>query len=87
MSCPTCDHTMHCLGRTEDDRTWWWCPRCGSVFHEGPDQLPMPPGVPKLVERCRTFHVLGCNPDTLKIWAKLGIEESIYRPEDRRKAP
>lgn len=29
MSCPTCEHTMQCVGNV------FWCPRCGTIKQEG----------------------------------------------------
>ena len=33
MACPTCDHTMHGIGKTADEKWVFWCPRCGTLKH------------------------------------------------------
>ena len=44
MSCPTCDHTMHCIGTS--DPLVFWCPRCGTIKSKDEE-----PDVPTLVQR------------------------------------
>ena len=47
MSCPTCDHTMQCVGKA-DYIPQFWCPRCGTIkANVGRDT----DRVPRLVER------------------------------------
>jgi hypothetical protein len=76
MSCPTCGHTMQGIGYG-----MFHCPRCGTVQSaEGTVT------VPALVERCRKL------PDQMRFmplafseaWYRLGIEEAINTPENRR---
>jgi hypothetical protein len=74
------------------------CPRCGTLKMETVEQLG-PGGsnpsiretfyVPKLVERCRAFAadallpLLAVQGEVGKLWHRLGIMESINKPEDR----
>lgn len=93
MPCPTCDHTLEALGYC-DGGTIYHCPRCGTIQH-GNQFVDAPPRiyVPKLVERCREFiaevgddkkHCRGFFPiDVKQHWHRLGIAESINKPEDR----
>lgn len=86
MSCPTCDHTMNFLTRTED-MSFYFCPRCGTnvvkidatAARSYPDRV----YIPKLVERCRTFQKNNVH-DGDDPWFSLGIAESINKLEDRR---
>jgi hypothetical protein len=70
----------------QDGARVFWCPRCGTLRttgrFEGDD-------VPKLVVRCRAFETTfpPGNPPSVSYgdeWRRLGIVESINRPEDRR---
>lgn len=78
MSCPTCDHTM---AKVDDDL--WHCDRCGTII----SNLSINGIVPKLVERCRVFEgplFDRLSPVTLEEnWRRLGIAESINKPEGR----
>jgi hypothetical protein len=62
----------------------FWCPRCGTQKGTGGTVW-----TPKLVERCREFgsrlHLMVMNHpvDLPGDWYRLGIRESIHRPEDR----
>jgi Zn-finger nucleic acid-binding protein len=80
MSCPTCDHTMHCVASRADlmDRDVFWCQRCGTVLF-GKDHA----HAPKLVERVRTFREQFWPNETPPIWTRLGIAESINTPAER----
>lgn len=87
MSCPTCGHTMQGVGGVPavGGDPAFWCPRCGT--------LEMPARKltesPKLVERCRKFETDPLMPlpaisgEIGKLWTRLGIAESIHKPEDR----
>jgi len=81
MSCPTCDHTMHNLGVT-----YYWCPRCGTI-QQSLDFKPFNVNVPKLVGRCRQYECIpvpfNVQPLLASEWQRLGIAESINKPEDR----
>jgi hypothetical protein len=78
MACPTCEHTMQNLGVPE--ARYFWCPRCGTVRSVAPDGFENV-STPLLVGRCRRFEE-ECPPR--RDWHWLGIEESIYRPEERQ---
>lgn len=87
MACPTCDHTMSHIGETIDGttrRAIWWCPRCGTLRVDGFAAFDESP---KLVERCREFekHLFFKNRNvaTVAEWGRLGVCESIHKPEDR----
>lgn len=74
MACEVCDHTLSSLAPGI-----FWCERCGSVKGCHADGSTM---MPKLVERCRSFgETLG--PSWRQLWHRLGIDESIHKPEDR----
>lgn len=74
MSCPTCDHTMQGIGYGMSH-----CPRCGTLVGCHADGSVT---VPALVGRCRKFgDTLG--PAWSALWHRLGIRESINKPEDR----
>lgn len=85
MSCPTCDHTMHCIGHGI-----FWCPRCGTL--KGNDPLGQV-SIPALVDRCRRFAAEGNTQSYFlgkskydhadEEWRKLGIAESINVPSER----
>lgn len=80
MSCPTCDHTMTGFGCKVTDKTFFWCPRCGTI-----KPCEDAATAPALVERCREF----C--ETLKgecamhahAWKQVGIAEAIDPPRSR----
>ena len=49
MACPTCDHTMHLIGKTHNmNSSIFWCPRCGTIKNDN-----SPTDVPKLVVEAR----------------------------------
>lgn len=84
MSCPTCDHTMQCI--THDAASLsahYWCPRCGTLTAKVGDFTKTE--TPGLVARCREFEkaIPGNVVGEMKEWKRLGIAESINRPEDR----
>jgi Zn-finger nucleic acid-binding protein len=92
MSCPVCGHTM---GRLciHEGMSFDLCERCGTVTVTILDANLLVQSariyVPKLVERCRQFEKSfpPGNPPTVSYsdwWKRLGIAESINRPEDRR---
>ncbi len=90
MSCPTCSHSMVCLGTDEGKGLkFFLCERCGTVKRVGAANPDSEFGVyvPKLVERCREYErrevQQGNYPSIYETWRRLGIEESIHRPEDR----
>lgn len=35
MSCPTCEHTMHCVANNPPKPGVFWCPRCGTLKTPG----------------------------------------------------
>lgn len=86
--CPNCSHTMHSLGFGG----YFWCPRCGTlrrvIRDADGDFVDNDDNRPKLVDRCREFE--GDAPTmfgdawTGAHWDRLGIAESINRPEDRK---
>lgn len=88
MSCPTCDHTMSRLGcQYSECAGSWACPRCGTlkIGHEDGrfDII-----TPDLVARCRGFVdnlTASWSPteEVMERLRKLGVLESINRPEDR----
>jgi hypothetical protein len=74
MSCPTCDHSMACVGDF-----LFHCERCGTLRNDRLNYTV----APKLVERCRQFgETLG--PAWGALWHRLGIEESIALPHERK---
>lgn len=79
MSCPTCDHTMHCVGRAFAGGRVFWCPRCGTL-----DACPQSDGfaaqVPVLVQRLRVDP-----SDDPAVCAHQinSIGECIYLPHER----
>jgi len=92
MSCPTCDHTIQHIGQTLDGptrRDIWWCPRCGTIRVDGYRAFDEKP---KLVGLCREFesepniHGNAAVDFFLvgELWRRLGINESINKPEDRK---
>lgn len=72
MTCPTCGHPMHDIGHGS-----FWCTRCGTINAEDD-------GVhtPMLVGRCRRFATY-LTADLAAAWHRIGIRESVNRPEDR----
>lgn len=74
MTCPACDHTM---AKVADDL--WHCPRCGTLI----SNLSINGIVPELVERCRQLRQVLSNT-YLSWFRKLGIAESIDKPENRK---
>lgn len=86
MSCPTCDHTVACIGIMSDGFATYWCSRCGSLCYNNDKAV----DVPKLVERCRQFEsnkllpLLAVCCEVGKLWHRLGIAESINLPEARK---
>jgi len=86
MACPTCDHTMSCLGETVEGlsrKAIWWCQRCGSIRIDGFGSFDE---APKLVERCREFEKgreMRDDDNVFSKWHMLGIAESINLPEQR----
>lgn len=85
MSCPTCSHTMTPMGCKVTDKTFYWCPRCGTIKPCEEQEAV----TPALVERCREFEktttrVGSVDEDQLSYqWNHLGIAESINPPENR----
>lgn len=81
MSCPTCDHTMQAVCNHMPPA--FWCPRCGTLKMERYASGT----TPLLVDRVRAF---GDNSRPIlqgerDLWLRLGVEESIRLPADRRK--
>jgi len=76
MSCPTCSHTLQCIGGFT-----WWCPRCGTIVQR---DILKTTYVPKLVSRCREFQAKDLLTAHISDhWKILGIRESINLPEAR----
>lgn len=89
MPCPTCSHTMQCIG-TLEGRTHYWCPRCGTLraYRDGDLGAELVHDErPKVVEYLRGFHRMISDNDAgraLRELARLeGIPEAIFKPEDR----
>lgn len=77
MPCPTCDHTMWSI-----QYGVFWCPRCGTLNTGDSVSSPL------LLKRCRDFERAMRNkfdddPADMEKWKRLGIAESINKPEDR----
>ena len=81
MSCVTCTHTMDLIGEADRCR-YYHCPRCGTMFVKSDGSQADRWWAPKLVERCREFEAT-LGPAWGALWHRLGIKESIHRPEDR----
>jgi hypothetical protein len=81
MPCPTCDATMTPMGCKVTDRTFFWCPRCGTMktCEDGPAVMP------DLVHRCREFESvrLVVAAGDFRSWYRLGIAEAINVPANR----
>ena len=84
MPCKTCDHTVQYVGKTDDKRRIFWCPRCGTLEYpadlsSGPESV-----APALVGHCRAFREhwpsLGAADAD---WSGHGIAESINTQENR----
>lgn len=53
MSCPTCEYTMHGLGKVPGGNRVFWCPRCGTLREQTDDGVATndrPPSLPKRVQ-------------------------------------
>jgi hypothetical protein len=81
MTCDTCGHTMQGLPTTPN-RTLDWCPRCGTLKAVAESGFTTTKE-PNLVGRCREFGPV-LLPSLRGLWHRLGIEESIHRPEERQ---
>jgi len=60
----------------------FWCPRCGTLKAMLMSERASEIERPKLVDRCREYRKLDVIADE---WWRLGIEEAIHVPQDRRK--
>ena len=85
MPCPTCDHTLESLGRSDRGDVFFLCPRCGTVKVDALENHGDKVYVPKLVERCREFERTfpPGNPPSVSYsreWERLGIAEAINPP-------
>lgn len=80
--CPTCSHTMDLVMR-DVYQIIRHCPRCGTMRSKLLDRIE--DTVPKLVTRCRAFAEGLDTPGASgrAVWHRLGIDESINRPENR----
>jgi hypothetical protein len=77
--CPTCSHTLQVV-YSDKARTISHCPRCGtmrSTFLKHVDDV-----VPSVMGRARVFGRTLAGA-AAALWHKLGIRESIDRPENR----
>lgn len=87
MSCPTCSHTMTPLGCKVTDKTFYWCPRCGTIKPCQEAEAT----APALVGRCREFEGEFDKENIAQFyrntWNRLGIAESINAPDDRPSSP
>ncbi len=90
IPCPTCGHDATCL--CAGSTTVWRCEQCGTVMTQRfteRDGDGFKTYVPKLVERCREFGKALADPCSHPVesdwwaWRRLGIQESIHKPEDR----
>ena len=81
MSCPTCGHTMQNVANF-GSLSIYHCPRCGTVKSEENYVT----YVPEIVQRCREFaeHDDGLQVQQRPLWNRLGIEESIHLPNERK---
>jgi uncharacterized Zn finger protein len=83
MSCPTCDHTMQEVA-LDGPTALFWCERCGTIKSSHPRPQGRTMGVPKLVERCRSYAREFDKENIAQFyrntWKRLGIAESIDRP-------
>jgi len=70
------------LGCKVTDKTFFWCPRCGTIKPCEDAEAT----APTLVTRCRKFEAMylrGSDEMSLE-WNTLGIAESIHLPEERK---
>ena len=78
---------MEGLGQNDRGDNIFHCPRCGTVKVDAFGQHGDKVYVPKLVERCREFgktFVIRVDQEGKAEWIRLGIAESIRKPEDRK---
>jgi len=75
MACPTCDHTMHNIGRTyhQQYESLFWCERCGTI------KLGFEGTPPKLVGSIKEFagKLTDDHQDLIDEFERLGIRDSI----------
>jgi hypothetical protein len=83
MPCHNCNHTIQRVGASGSGGVFW-CPRCGGLkFVETDGCQEAKNQTPSLVSRCQEFSsTLG--PEWFRLWQKLGIEESIFLPGERK---
>jgi hypothetical protein len=85
MACPTCDHSMHMVGKMMEPLTAaavFWCPRCGTLkSNVVVDGQPFDGSarVPKLVDRVIELGGLIADEheDLYDDFERLGIVEAI----------
>ena len=80
MACPTCDHTMRCVGHMINHEVpLFWCPRCGTLKA---NVIVDQDDIPRLVHRCRDFaiHLTESEKHVIDWWEACGIRESITNP-------
>lgn len=77
--CPTCTHSLARLCSSEGIG-YLHCERCGTAVVSRAGVI-LNAYTPKLVERCRKFQDHG--KIDFVVWHRLGIDESIWPPEDR----
>ena len=82
MACPTCDHTMRCVGHMSNHEVpLFWCPRCGTLKA---NVIVDQDDIPRLVHRCRDFaiHLTESDKHVIDWWEACGIRESITNGPD-----
>lgn len=88
MPCPSCDHTMHSLGRLESLDRIYWCPRCGTIRRLSPpaSNNVVSDETPLLVRRAAELAVVIHDRDAyLAVYCKIrGFYESCMTPERRQ---
>lgn len=79
MACPTCDHTMQCIGQWDSavKNCVFWCPRCGTLKADW--LLSKDDTVPKLVARVIEFgSTLGYGDEKIILnFERLGLRDCI----------
>jgi transposase-like protein len=79
MPCPTCDHTLQGIGKTEDGRRHFWCPRCGTLRSEAGNHADTE--APTIVCRARTVLDAMGKVDVADPAARALCEAATGRPD------
>jgi hypothetical protein len=86
--CPNCDHTMQSLWTNPEDKSMFWCPRCGTLKVQWPHAWGRPHHeeieAPKLLQYVRSFtsNYLPV-PNTTVAYAYAAMKEASLKPEER----